>query len=313
MNNQKDMIGQLNTNFAQNISQVFEKMKGAVVIFDHGYNYVFVNSEAATILRHSKEELIGNNLFKLFPDVRGSKVHHAYQQALATQTYQQIEAHYIQWDRWYLNKIIPSEDYLCIFIDEVADRKQTETALHESEARYRHLYEHAPDMFVSVDAKTTRIVQCNQTLTAALGYNKNEIIGQEIAFVYHPDCVDDRQKTFQEFVENGEVHNAELQLKRKDGSKIDVSLNVSSVKDEDGTILYSNSIWRDITKQKQMDERLKDSFEQSRVWLDNSPVCTKVVDLDFNLRYMSAAGIKALKVNDVTKLYGKPYPFEFFS
>jgi len=60
------------------------------------------------------------------------------------------------------------------------------------------------------------------------------------------------------------------------------------------------------------EDRLKDSFEQTRSWLDNSPVCTKVVDLDFNLKYMSAAGIKALKVKDVTKLYGKPYPFDFF-
>ncbi|MCP4253925.1 MAG: PAS domain-containing protein [Candidatus Scalindua sp.] len=68
----------------------------------------------------------------------------------------------------------------------------------------------------------------------------------------------------------------------------------------------------EISERKKMEEKLKDSLEQSRVWLDNSPVCTKVVDLDFNLQYMSAAGIKALKIDDVTKLYGKPYPFEFF-
>jgi PAS domain S-box-containing protein len=69
---------------------------------------------------------------------------------------------------------------------------------------------------------------------------------------------------------------------------------------------------KDITARKQVEERLKDSLEQSRVWLDSSPVCTKVVDLDFNLKYMSAAGIKALKIDDVTKFYGTPYPFDFF-
>ena len=69
---------------------------------------------------------------------------------------------------------------------------------------------------------------------------------------------------------------------------------------------------KEIIKREKAEARLKDSLEQSRVWLDNSPVCTKVVDLDFNLQYMSAAGIKALKIDDVTKLYGKPYPFDFF-
>jgi len=36
------------------------------------------------------------------------------------------------------------------------------------------------------------------------------------------------------------------------------------------------------------------------------------VDLDFNLQYMSSAGIKALKIDDITQFYGKPYPFGFF-
>ncbi|MDP6924080.1 MAG: hypothetical protein R2568_03420 [Candidatus Scalindua sp.] len=53
----------------------------------------------------------------------------------------------------------------------------------------------------------------------------------------------------------------------------------------------------------------EDPLEQNRAWLDNSPVCTKVVDLDFNLIYMSAAGVEALKIDDVTKLYGETISF----
>lgn len=47
-------------------------------------------------------------------------------------------------------------------------------------------------------------------------------------------------------------------------------------------------------------------------WLDNAPVCTKILDLDFNLLYMSAAGVKALKIDDISHYYGKPYPFDFY-
>jgi len=79
--------------------------------------------------------------------------------------------------------------------------------------------------------------------------------------------------------------------------------------EEGGLILLTIE---DITARKDVENRLKESLEQNRAWLDNSPVCTKVVDLDFNLLYMSAAGIKALKIDDVTKLYGTPYPFDFF-
>ena len=49
-----------------------------------------------------------------------------------------------------------------------------------------------------------------------------------------------------------------------------------------------------------------------RAWLENSPACTKIVDLDFNLQYMSNAGVKYLHIDNVTLLYGKPYPFDFY-
>lgn len=51
---------------------------------------------------------------------------------------------------------------------------------------------------------------------------------------------------------------------------------------------------------------------KSRAWLENSPVCTKIVDLDFNLQYMSSSGIMDLKIDDITEFYGKPYPLHFY-
>jgi len=64
-----------------------------------------------------------------------------------------------------------------------------------------------------------------------------------------------------------------------------------------------------------LDQKLtleKDVPGKSRDWLEFSPVCTKVVDLDFNLRYMSSSGIKSLKIENIFEYYGQPYPFNFF-
>jgi len=62
----------------------------------------------------------------------------------------------------------------------------------------------------------------------------------------------------------------------------------------------------------QTESKLAYAEKKSRAWLENSPVCTKILDLDFNLQYMSSAGIESLKVSDVTQFYGKPYPFDFY-
>jgi len=66
------------------------------------------------------------------------------------------------------------------------------------------------------------------------------------------------------------------------------------------------------TKFRTKEDQLRFSEEQSHVWIDHSPVCTKIIDLDFNLQFMSSAGVKALGMNDVTECYGKPYPFYFY-
>ncbi|MCZ6491298.1 MAG: response regulator, partial [Acidobacteria bacterium] len=99
----------------------------------------------------------------------------------------------------------------------------------------------------------------------ALGYTKEEIIGQPLFFVYHPDCLAKVRVAFDSFVRTGEVHDAELELKRKDGSKIPVSLNVTAVRDAKGTVLHSRSIWRDISERKRMEESLRETQKMKAI------------------------------------------------
>jgi PAS domain S-box-containing protein len=151
------------------------------------------------------------------------------------------------------------------FIRDITVQKQAEIDLRASEQKYQDLYDNAPDMFVSVDAATAAIKECNYTLAKAIGYSKDEIIGKPIFDMYHPDCMIDVEKAFKSFVETGSVHNAELQLKRKDGSKIDVMLNVAAVRDKEGKILQSRSVWRDISDRKEAERALTESEEKYRI------------------------------------------------
>ena len=169
-------------------------------------------------------------------------------------------------------------------IDELVVMRQRVTELEQMEARhkgtlesleqsgktYYDLYDNAPDMFVFVDAKTANIIRCNQTVVQTLGYNREDIVGRPIFERYHPDCIEEAHKAFQSLVETGEVHDAELVLKRKDGSKIDVSLNVSSIRDEEGNVLYGRLVWRDITQHKQAEKALRRSETRYRTLFGES-------------------------------------------
>ena len=63
----------------------------------------------------------------------------------------------------------------------------------------------------------------------------------------------------------------------------------------------------------QLREKLAEkSVKKFRAWINSSPVCTKIVDLDFNLQYMSDSGVKDLLIDDISHYYGKPYPISFY-
>lgn len=52
--------------------------------------------------------------------------------------------------------------------------------------------------------------------------------------------------------------------------------------------------------------------QQALTWIENSPVCTKILDRDFNLLFISQAGINDIGLDDISDYYGKPYPFSFY-
>lgn len=91
-----------------------------------------------------------------------------------------------------------------------------------------------------------------------------------------------------------------------------LSTRIYPLKASSGKVTNIAITHEDITDRKQAEEKLRVNEKKSLAWLENSPVCTKVLDTDFNLTYMSTSGIRGLGIDDVTELYGKPYPFHFY-
>jgi len=159
--------------------------------------------------------------------------------------------------------------FILVLLMNIHKRKQAEGALKESEEKFRILYNNSPDMYVLVSPDDSSILLCNDTLLNKTNYSREDIIGYPIFKMYHEDCVAEAKKVFQQFVETDVINDKELVLAKKDGSKIDVTLNTNAVKDETGEIQYSISSWRDITAHKRALEALRESEERYRSLVEN--------------------------------------------
>jgi PAS domain S-box-containing protein len=125
----------------------------------------------------------------------------------------------------------------------------------EAEARYRDLYEHAPDGYHFTDADGV-IREMNETELEWLGYTREEVVGR----LRYDDLVapEDRAKLPElrsAVAREGEIKEAELHVVRKDGSTFPVRINKTAVYDEKGNYRGSRASVRDITREKELERQ----------------------------------------------------------
>jgi PAS domain S-box-containing protein len=216
------------------------------------------------------EDVIGKKLTDLFGTHSGSL--DDLFTALVQGNYQIVDGEGVEkmedgTERYFLNNghcVVDNDKILRVWgtFRDITKRKQAENELQKSEERFRVLYNNSPDMYVSVSPDDASVLMCNETLLKNTGYSRDEIIGSPIFKLYHDDCMDEVKIAFQQFVDTGKIRDKELILKRKDGSIIEVSLNVDAIKDESGKTLYSISSWRDITERKRIEEEIRNLNEE---------------------------------------------------
>ena len=165
-----------------------------------------------------------------------------------------------------------------VVIADNTEQKRAEKALQEAEAKYHDLYDYAPDMFTSIDVATAKIIECNQTFCEVMGYTREEVIGRSIFEMYHPDSFERTKNTFRSFVAPHQMSDVQLYLKRKDGSRIDVSLRASPVYDEEGSFLYRRVVWRDITDRKRAEETLLQQMRELAIVEERNRLAREIHD-----------------------------------
>jgi len=189
--------------------------------------------------------------------------------------------------------------------------QQTQVELEYSRDKYSSLYDFAPVGYFTISDKGI-FLEANLTCATMLGIERCSLINKPLSKFIKREDNNKYYRYILHVFEKHEHKTVELMMVKKDGTEFYAQLECVVTQDEDENPKTCRAILTDITERKQVEERLRDSERRSRAWLENSPVCTKIVDLDFNLQYMSSAGVKDLHIDDITPFYGKPYPLDFY-
>lgn len=148
------------------IGTLLETMTDGLVILDRDWRYVYVNRRAGELFNRLPRMLVGKVIWEEFPEGIGQPFYHAYQRVMRERVPAQIEDHYEPWDRWFENRIFPSEDGISIYFQEITERKQAERQLLLASQR--------------LQALSTRLLRVQEEERRALARELHDEIGQSL-------------------------------------------------------------------------------------------------------------------------------------
>jgi PAS domain S-box-containing protein len=121
------------------IALPLDSLTDAVVVLDHDWRYVYVNARAGELFGRDPASLIGRHIWTEFPEGVGQPFQRAYERAMRTRTEVCLEAAYAPWDRWFENRIFPTDDGILILFTETTAARRSRTELERSVQRFRAL------------------------------------------------------------------------------------------------------------------------------------------------------------------------------
>ncbi len=141
-------------------------------------------------------------------------------------------------------------------------------ALRESETRFRIIFEHANDA-IHIDTADDEILDVNPRMCELMGYTRDELLAMRIPDLQAPEIRAAGNVIVTELARYGGALFEGLNLHRS-GQRIPVEISIARVARPQGDLYVS--VLRDITERKRAEEALRDSEDQFRSLVEQSPL-----------------------------------------
>jgi len=136
----------------------------------------------------------------------------------------------------------------------VAERRRDEAVL----ARLASIVESSDDAIISKTLEGV-ITSWNGGAERLYGYSAAEAVGRPIAFIIPPDRPNEMLRILARLERGEHIESYETERLRKDGTRLEVSLTVSPIRNATSKIIGASAIGRDITEEKRAEAALREA------------------------------------------------------
>ncbi|PRY14389.1 PAS domain S-box-containing protein [Pontibacter ummariensis] len=249
---------------AKKMESIFESITDAFFTLDRNWCFSYVNSVFAKHEGYGREELIGKNIWHLFPDIISSDFHQFCKEAIESDTARYFEERYAHNGKVYRFSVYPSEESLSVFFTDVTEIRNTREELEKLS-----LVASSTTNGVVILGQDRRIEWANEGFTKMTGYSLSEAVGRlPIEMLYHEQTNMEVLRSVKEQMLEGRSIAFEVLNRRKDGEDLWLFVKANPVFDERGELVRYVTVQTDVTELKKselsLSESAKDLYRQNR-------------------------------------------------
>jgi PAS domain S-box-containing protein len=279
-----------------------EHISHAFIALDHQWRMMYVSHQASYLLERTREALLGNVLWEVFPESVNTLLYRYCHQAAADGRPVQFEVKSPQQEKSYLLHIFPSEDEMAIFLSDITAHKQAEEQLQFQ----ANILRNVRDSVIVLNLQG-HITYWNEGATSIFGYTAEDTLGKAFTYFF-PELYETQLIKDLETIIAGQDYTVEWKTSRRDGSTIWLDTKITLLYNSDGEFSGFIGVSKDITERKLAEAELHAAKEQLEAILHNINDGIVVHDAYGKIIYANQAVAKMTGYPSVEALLQAPPP-----
>ena len=238
----------------------------AIIALDFFGNIIEFNKGAEKLFGWKKDEVLNkeNIGVTILPDDREKGIQKEMSHRTRTEGVCELEMYRVRKDgdrfpaHTTVTAILDPSGKTTGFVEIVRDltlRKILERELWETKEFLENIMQSSVDGIITTDLKG-KITYLNRAMEELLEYRREDFLGEHISRLYVRG-IQQAREIMDLLREVERTENYELEVKRKNGEILAILTSLFLLRDEDGQVIGTAGIFKDITEQKRLEDKLK--------------------------------------------------------
>jgi PAS domain S-box-containing protein len=239
-------------------TDILESIGDAFFALDHDWRFIYLNENTEPLLARTRGELLGETIWKAFPELVGTTFEREYRRAVREQTVAGFEEYFAPLDRWFQVRAYPWRRGLAVYFSDVSSRVRAERS-------FRALAETMPQLVWSTHA-SGEAEYFNGRWLEYTGASGSTPEAGEWRDAIHPADSERVESKWHHSFHSGDPFEVECRLRRgADGSYRWFLCRAMPLRDETGKITRWFGTCTDVHDQRRATEGLSVLAEASAV------------------------------------------------